>query len=34
MNLYFSQTGNTEKVAIRIQDTVKELGHKVDTMKN
>jgi multimeric flavodoxin WrbA len=33
LNLYFSETGNTEKVAIRIQETVRELGHKVDTLK-
>jgi hypothetical protein len=33
LNLYFSETGNTEKVAIRIEDTVRGLGHKVDTLK-
>jgi Flavodoxin len=33
VNLYFSQTGNTEKVAMRIDATVRELGHKVDTIK-
>ena len=33
LNLYFSQTGNTEKEAIRIEATVKALGHKVDTVK-
>jgi len=33
LNLYFSSTGNTEKVALRIQDTVKELGHNVKTVK-
>lgn len=33
LNLYFSSTGNTEKVAKRIEETVKELGHKVETIK-
>lgn len=33
LNLYFSSTGNTEKVALRIRDTVRELGHKVETVK-
>lgn len=33
LNLYFSSTGNTEKVAFKIRDTVKELGHKVETVK-
>ncbi len=33
LNLYFSSTGNTEKVAIKIQDTIMELGHKVETVK-
>ena len=33
LNLYYSSTGNTEKVALRIQDTVKELGHDVETVK-
>jgi hypothetical protein len=33
LNLYFSSTGNTEKVALRIQKTVRELGHSVDTLK-
>ena len=33
LNLYFSSTGNTEKVAKRIHDTVKALGHAVDTVK-
>jgi len=33
LNLYFSSTGNTEKVAFRIRDTVRELGHNVETVK-
>lgn len=33
LNLYFSATGNTEKVAMRIQETVQDLGRKVDTVK-
>ena len=33
LNLYFSATGNTEKVAMRISETVRELGHEVDTLK-
>jgi hypothetical protein len=33
LNLYFSSTGNTEKVAFKIRDTVRELGHKVETVK-
>lgn len=33
LNLYFSSTGNTEKVAFRIQDTVRALGHEVETLK-
>lgn len=33
LNLYFSSTGNTEKVAFKIQDIVRELGHKVETVK-
>jgi len=33
LNLYFSSTGNTEKVALKIEDTVRELGHNVETMK-
>jgi hypothetical protein len=33
LNLYFSETGNTEKVATRIERTITELGHKVDTFK-
>lgn len=33
LNLYFSLTGNTEKVALKIQDTVRELGQNVETVK-
>jgi hypothetical protein len=32
LNLYFSSTGNTEKVALKIGGTAEELGHKVDTL--
>jgi hypothetical protein len=33
LNLYFSSTGNTEKVAFTILDTVEQLGHEVATVK-
>ena len=33
LNLYFSSTGNTEKVAQRITDRLKKLGHDVHTLK-
>ncbi|MGQ9723668.1 MAG: flavodoxin family protein [Candidatus Jordarchaeum sp.] len=33
LNLYYSMTGNTEKVAKKIEEAVKELGHEVDTIK-
>lgn len=33
LNLYFSSTGNTEKVAMRIGETVQGLGHTVETVK-
>jgi hypothetical protein len=33
LNLYFSTTGNTEKVAQRITATVQQLGHDIDTVK-
>lgn len=33
LNLYFSSTGNTEKVAQRITATVHQLGHEIDTIK-
>ena len=33
LNLYFTSTGNTEKVALQIQNTVRKLGHNVKTVK-
>ena len=33
LNLYFSSTGNTEKVALRISETAAQEGHEVDTVK-
>ena len=33
LNLYFSATGNTEKVAMRISEAAQESGHEVDTLK-
>ncbi|SFM44488.1 flavodoxin family protein [Thermodesulforhabdus norvegica] len=33
LNLYFSSTGNTAKVAETITDTVSHLGYGIDTMK-
>jgi flavodoxin len=33
LNLYFSATGNTEKVALKIEETVHDLGHKINTLK-
>jgi multimeric flavodoxin WrbA len=33
LNLYFSSTGNTEKVANLITETVQQLGHEIDTLK-
>jgi flavodoxin len=33
LNLYFSATGNTEKVALKIEETVQDLGHKINTLK-
>jgi flavodoxin len=33
LNLYFSSTGNTDKVAKRIDLTLKNLGHEVETVK-
>ncbi len=33
LNLYFSATVNTEKVAQRIETTLLELGHAVETLK-
>ena len=33
LNLYFSSTGNTRKVALKIEDVVKRLGHEIDTLR-
>lgn len=33
LNLYYSATGNTEKVATRISEAVQESGQEVDTLK-
>ena len=33
LNLYFSSTGNTAKVADRITTTVEKLGHQIDAVK-
>jgi hypothetical protein len=33
LNLYFSSTGNTEKVADRITATAAKLGHQIDALK-
>jgi hypothetical protein len=33
LNLYFSSTGNTEKVAQRITATAAKAGHEIDTLK-
>lgn len=33
LNLYYSSTGNTEKVAKRIHETVQELGYDVGTLR-
>jgi len=33
LNLYYSETGNTEMVAQRIHESVKELGHGVTTVR-
>jgi flavodoxin len=33
LNLYFSATGNTEKLAMRIEETLRDLGHEVHTIK-
>ena len=33
LNLYFSTTGNTEKVAIRISEAAQEIGREVDTLR-
>ncbi|MCX5900267.1 MAG: flavodoxin [Proteobacteria bacterium] len=33
LNLYHSQTGNTQKIALCIAETAKSLGHSVDTLQ-
>ena len=33
LNIYFSSTGNTQKVATRIAETAEAQGHEVDTIK-
>lgn len=33
LNLYFSSTGNTAKVAGRIEETLREIGHQVQTLR-
>jgi multimeric flavodoxin WrbA len=33
LNIYFSSTGNTEKVALKIKETLREMGHNVETVK-
>ena len=33
LNMYFSSTGNTEKIATRIGETAQAEGHQVDTTK-
>lgn len=33
LNLYYSSTGNTEKVSLRIQEIVQKLGHNIDVLK-
>lgn len=33
LNLYYTLSGNTEKVANRIEKTVQKIGHEVDTIK-
>lgn len=33
LNLYFSSTGNTTKVAERIDQTIKSAGHELDSIK-
>ncbi|NIA08934.1 MAG: flavodoxin [Nitrospiraceae bacterium] len=33
LNLYFSITGNTEKIANQIENTAREAGHQVDSLK-
>ncbi|MGC8494337.1 MAG: flavodoxin family protein [Syntrophobacteraceae bacterium] len=33
LNLYFTATGNTEKIAKQIEKTLREQGHEVDSVK-
>ena len=33
LNLYYSATGNTDRVAEQIEETVREAGHEVETIK-
>jgi len=33
LNMYFSSTGNTEKVALKITEAIQALGHTVDTVE-
>jgi len=33
LNLYYSATGNTDKLAKQIEKTIKQVGHEVDTVK-
>ena len=33
LNLYYSSTGNTEKVAVRIEETLVDMGHTVNTIR-
>lgn len=33
LNLYFTTSGNTERVAFRIRDAIRGTGHQVDTLK-
>lgn len=33
LNLFFSVTGNTKKIALQIDKTVKEEGHEIDTIE-
>ena len=33
LNYYFTSTGNTEKVALRIHNTSEKLGHSVKTLR-
>lgn len=33
LNLYFSATGNTDKVAKQIEETVRKAGHEVETVR-